>query len=151
MAGHVELALDALVPDESADILDGAERRQVEKPRPHRALPANEGHQALTQTWAEEAGRAPRRTSTDPAGFEDDESSAGAPPEKMIGRREAGQPGADDNGVGAEGGARRRRAGRRLVLRPDGRRQDHARIAPTSSARETDGDRRTRQIRLSTR
>src|SRR5262249_20164409 len=121
------------------------------KPRARRALPANEGHKALTHTWAEEAGGAPGGTSTDPAGFEDDEPSAGAPPEKMMGRREAGQPGADDSGVDAEGGAGRRRAVRRLVLRPDGRGQDHVRVAPTSSARETDGDRRTRQIRPSTR
>src|SRR5262249_43995690 len=121
------------------------------KPRARRALPANEGHQALTHTWAEEAGGAPGRTSPDPARFEDDEPRARAPPEKVMGRREAGQSGADDSGVGAEGGAGRSGAGRRLVLRPGGRRQDHAGVAPASSARETDGDRRTRQIRPSTR
>src|SRR5262249_7832237 len=148
---HVELALDALVLDESADIVDGAERGQVEEPRARRALPTNEGHQALTHAWAEEAGGAPGGPRTDPPGFEDDEPSAGAPPEKMMGRGQAGQPGADDSGVCAERAAGRRRAGRWLGLRPDVRRQDHARAALTSSARETDGDRRTRQIRPSTR
>jgi hypothetical protein len=114
---------------------------------------ADERGQALADAWAEEAGGASGGAGADASGFEKDNARAGAPLKEVIGRRESRQPPANHGDVGAEGAVGRAGARRRLMRGPEGggRDRDHRAAALPSSARDTEADRRTRQMRPSTR